>query len=84
MSKTDPGNFFEDFALGQEIRHATPRTVTAGDQALYTALYGARFAVHSSDEFARTLGRSGEIEGKVVVDLTRRPRRRMQPQGRGR
>ena len=37
MSKTDPGNFFEDFALGQEIRHATPRTVTAGDQALYTA-----------------------------------------------
>ncbi len=56
MSKTVAGNFFEDFALGQEIRHATPRTVTAGDQALYTALYGARFAVHSSDEFARTLG----------------------------
>ncbi len=56
MSKTDPGNFFEDFALGRKIRHATPRTVTTGDQALYTALYGARFAVHSSDEFARTLG----------------------------
>ncbi len=42
------GNFFEDFALGQNIRHATPRTVTAGDVALYTALYGSRFAVQSS------------------------------------
>jgi flagellar biogenesis protein FliO len=28
------------------------------------------------DEFTRTLGASREIEGKVVVDLTRRPRRR--------
>ncbi len=56
MSKTDPGNFFEDFTLGQEIDHATPRSVTAGDQALYTALYGGRFPLHSSDEFARSLG----------------------------
>ena len=28
MSKTDPGNFFEDFKLGQVIVHATPRTIT--------------------------------------------------------
>src|SRR5918995_5131751 len=54
--KTNPGNFFEDFSLGQEIRHATPRTVTAADAALYTALYGSRFAVQSSDEFARAIG----------------------------
>ena len=39
MSKTKPGNFFEDFRLGQAIRHATPRTVTAGDVALYIALF---------------------------------------------
>ncbi|WP_367280901.1 hypothetical protein, partial [uncultured Chloroflexus sp.] len=26
-NKTNPGNFFEDFRLGQEIVHATPRTV---------------------------------------------------------
>jgi 2-methylfumaryl-CoA hydratase len=54
--KTNPGNFFEDFRLGQTIRHATPRTVTAGDQALYTALYGSRFAVQSSDAFAQAVG----------------------------
>lgn len=56
MSKTNPGNFFEDFTLGQRLTHATPRTVTEGDQALYTALYGSRFALQSSDEFARSLG----------------------------
>src|SRR5467141_2721530 len=56
MSKTTPGNFFEDFRLGQLIQHATPRTITAGDAALYTALYGPRFAVQSSDEFARAIG----------------------------
>ncbi|NBN65883.1 hypothetical protein GWI72_19155 [Microvirga tunisiensis] len=56
MTKTNPGNFFEDFYVGQVIRHATPRTVTEGDVALYTAIYGPRFAVQSSDAFARKLG----------------------------
>lgn len=56
MTKTSPGNFFEDFRVGQIIKHATPRTVTTGDIALYTALYGSRFAVQSSDVFAQKLG----------------------------
>lgn len=54
--KTKPGNFFEDFSLGQRIVHATPRTVTDGDVALYTALYGTRFAVNSSTPFAASVG----------------------------
>src|SRR5271156_2709952 len=56
MSKTSPGNFFEDFRIGQVLRHATPRTVTVGDVALYTGLFGARFAVQSSDAFAKAIG----------------------------
>ena len=56
MSKTNSGNFFEDFSVGQVIRHATPRTVTEGDASLYTALYGSRFAVQSSDAFAQSIG----------------------------
>jgi 2-methylfumaryl-CoA hydratase len=56
MTKTNPGSFFEDFRLGQVIEHATPRTLTAGDAALYTALYGTRFAVQSSDAFAKAIG----------------------------
>ncbi len=55
-TKTRQGNFFEDFVTGQQLRHATPRTVTTGDAALYTALYGPRFAVQSSDAFAHGLG----------------------------
>ncbi len=56
MSKISSGRFFEDFRVGDIIRHATPRTLTAGDAALYTALYGSRFAVQSSGAFARTIG----------------------------
>jgi 2-methylfumaryl-CoA hydratase len=55
-SKTTLGNFFEDFRVGQEFRHATPRTVTEADAALNVGLYGSRFAVNSSDEFARSIG----------------------------
>ncbi|WP_436644129.1 MaoC family dehydratase [Microbaculum sp. FT89] len=56
MSKTNTGRFFEDFVVGETIHHATPRTVTVGDVALYTALYGSRFAVQSADAFARGVG----------------------------
>jgi len=56
MSKTNPGNYFEDFTVGQVIRHATPRTVTEGDRALYGAIYPTRFAVPSSAEFAASVG----------------------------
>jgi 2-methylfumaryl-CoA hydratase len=55
-TKTNPGNYFEDFKFGQILTHATPRTVTEGDVALYTALYGSRFAVQSSDAFAKAIG----------------------------
>ena len=56
VTKTNPGNYFEDFKLGQVIIHATPRTVSLGDVALYTGLYGPRFAVQSSDAFAQAIG----------------------------
>jgi len=51
-----PGNFFEDFEPGATLTHATPRTVTTGDTALYTALTGSRFALHSADTFAQACG----------------------------
>lgn len=80
MSKTSAGNFFEDFSLGQKIVHATPRTLSDGDRALYTALYGSRFALQSSDEFARTIGFPASpiddllvfntVFGKTVPDIS--------------
>jgi 2-methylfumaryl-CoA hydratase len=56
MAKTNPGNFFEDYTLGQVIEHAVPRTVSGGERAMYHALYPARHALQSSDEFARACG----------------------------
>ncbi len=54
-NKTNPGRFFEDFRIGETISHAMPRTVGEGERALYIALTGSRFALASSDEFARRL-----------------------------
>ena len=54
--KSVQGRFYEDFRLGESISHATPRTVTVGDVALYNAIFGGRFAVQSSDKFAQTIG----------------------------
>jgi 2-methylfumaryl-CoA hydratase len=56
QTKTNPGWFFEDYRLGQVIEHAVPRTVSGGERALYHALYPARHALYSSDEFARACG----------------------------
>ncbi|GMA18465.1 MaoC family dehydratase [Arsenicicoccus piscis] len=54
--KTSAGRYFEDFRLGEHIVHATPRTLTDGDIALSTALYGSRFALTSGATFAEALG----------------------------
>lgn len=56
MAKTNPGRFFEDYKIGDVISHAVPRTVGEGERALYHALYPARHALYSSDEFARDCG----------------------------
>lgn len=80
MSKTEAGNFFEDFRIGQVLAHATPRTLSTGDAALYLALYGSRFAAPSSDTFAQLLGLAQSpiddllvfhtVFGKTVPDIS--------------
>lgn len=55
-NKTTSGNYFEDFSLGQQIVHATPRTITPGDASVYTAMYGTRWAVQSANTFAQNIG----------------------------
>ena len=79
-SKTATGRFFEDFRLGETLRHATPRTVNAGDASLYSALYGSRFAVPSAETFARAIGYPAAplddllvfhfVFGKTVPDIS--------------
>jgi 2-methylfumaryl-CoA hydratase len=54
--KPRSGNFFEDFRLGQVMRHATPRTLSEGDRSLYIGLTGARHILASSRPVAQSLG----------------------------
>src|SRR5205085_6117086 len=80
VAKAGLGNYFEDFVVGQLLVHATPRAITAGDVAVYNSLYGPRFAVQSSDEFAKCAGypRSpvddlivfNTVFGKTVPDIS--------------
>ncbi len=80
MGKTTAGRFFEDYRLGEVIDHAVPRTVSGGERALYHALYPARHALASSDEFARACGLSASpmddlitfhvVFGKTVPDIS--------------
>ena len=80
MAKTNPGRFFEDYSIGQVLHHAVPRTVTVGERALYHALYPARHALYSSDEFARNCGLAQSpiddlaafhvVFGKTVPDIS--------------
>ncbi len=64
-AKTNTGRFFEDYRIGEVITHAVPRTVSGGERAMYHALYPARHALYSSDEFARDSG----LEGSPIDDL---------------
>lgn len=78
--KTNPGRFFEDYRIGEVITHAVPRTVSGGERALYHALYPARGALYSSDEFARACGLAASplddliafhtVFGKTVPDIS--------------
>jgi 2-methylfumaryl-CoA hydratase len=63
--KTNPGRFFEDYTLGEVIEHAVPRSIAEGERALYHALYPARHALYSSDDFAVRCG----LEGSPMDDL---------------
>jgi 2-methylfumaryl-CoA hydratase len=65
--KTNPGNFFEDFERGAKLVHAVPRTLTEGDAALYIGLYGDRYPLHSSAEYARSLGYQRETINDLLV-----------------
>lgn len=79
-TKINSGRYFEDFKLNEVIQHATPRTITQGDCALYIALTGARNPLHCSAPFAHSLGyRTTPVDdllafhiafGKTVPDIS--------------
>ncbi len=79
-AKINAGRFFEDFKLNEVIQHATPRTISSGDSALYIALTGARQPMFCSEPFAQSLGyKTAPVDdllafhiafGKTVPDIS--------------
>lgn len=78
--KAGRGRFFEDFRVGQHIRHPVPRTFHGGDLSLYIAATGDRRPLHASTEIAQSLGFQREVVhdllgfhvvfGKTVADVS--------------
>ena len=78
--KSSVGRFFEDYELGETIRHATPRTLTEGDRSLYIGIYSSRYTTYCSSEFAKEIGFKGfpledllvfhTVFGKTVPDIS--------------
>jgi 2-methylfumaryl-CoA hydratase len=74
------GRFFEDFTVGETLAHATPRTLTQGDAAVYMSIFGSCFALHCSQPVAQALGYSQmplddmlvfhTVFGKSVPDIS--------------
>ncbi len=67
MSKVSTGRLFEDFAVGQHLVHAVPRTLHGGDISAYMALTGDRNPLASSTELARSLGFVREVMPDLLV-----------------
>lgn len=66
-SESAPGNFFEDFRVGQTIAHAGGRTITEGDCAVYLSLTGDRYRLFCDAEYAKSRGYPGMLVNDLLV-----------------
>jgi 2-methylfumaryl-CoA hydratase len=62
-----PGNFFEDFHVGQVLRHAAGRTITEGDCSVYLSLTGDRYRLFCDAEYAKSRGYSATLVNDLLV-----------------
>ena len=78
--KNFKSRYFEDYNLGEVIKHSVPRTITDGDVAIYLSTTGSRFALNYSREFSQELGFKEQpiddillfhlVFGRTVPDLS--------------
>ena len=43
--KNFKSRYFEDYNLGEVIKHSVPRTITEGDVSIYLSTTGSRYAL---------------------------------------
>ncbi len=56
------GNFYEDFEIGQEIRHALSKTIFESDNNLFCLLTMNSHPVHTNEDYAEK-----QQHGKILV-----------------
>ena len=53
MTKNFKSRYFEDYNIGDIIKHSVPRSITEGDVAIYLSTTGSRFALNYSKNFQK-------------------------------
>ena len=62
MIKSDFGNFYEDFDVGQNIRHALSKTIFESDNNLFSLVTMNHHPIHTNADYA-----SHQQHGKILV-----------------
>ena len=80
MTKNFKSRYFEDYNIGDVIKHSVPRSITEGDVAIYLSTTGSRFALNYSKEFSKKIGYEKQpvddillfhmVFGRTVPDLS--------------
>lgn len=61
------GHYFEDFEVGQLFKHHWGRTITAGDNTLFTSLTMNFNPLYFNREYARSLGHPDMVVNHLLV-----------------
>jgi itaconyl-CoA hydratase len=64
------GNKFEDFSVGQELTHHWGRTITAGDNAVFSTAMCNWNPMHLNADFARAHGHPDVVVNPMLVLCT--------------
>ncbi len=65
--RIERGHYFEDFELGQVFKHHWGRTLTEGDNSLFTSLTMNFNPVYFNREYARSLGYRDVLVNHLLV-----------------
>jgi itaconyl-CoA hydratase len=67
IRKIERGHFFEDFTVGHLFKHHWGRTITDGDNSLFTSVTMNANPIYFNREYARSLGFNGVVVNHMLV-----------------
>lgn len=68
MQQDDHGPFYEDFRVGQEMRHIGGRTITDADNIWFTLLTCNTNQIHYNKEYTEKYFSNSPFDGRLVVN----------------